>query len=327
MLAELTNTRLEFLPLPKDPDLERLLELITPSKVKFDGDKDEIMVDTLLRQRRKGPVLRATVERLNINVGNLAQLQYLPALGRILPVSGTVAKYSSPEDDRPGLLTLGLVRSIDLTVEVGGRFGAVQASLKDFELGHITIPSLIAVAVGTISVSRNKIEELVGTYSPSATHLQKAPVMMMRMIDELEPVLKVKMMGLNIEYRVPTVMDILGLSDDATPQDFEASLAASVANLGDQAHTAMKGGAFPTPPTEPRKDSKPIKVDLSPPRLFARSEPSSGLVSKLTVALTDAHLEATPGKNNTANAAISLKKASILLIDDTSLAHPKKERR
>ena len=316
VVAEVSNTRLEFLPLPKDSDLERLLELITPSKVKFDGDKDEIMVDTLLRQRKKGAVLRLTIERLAVDVGNLAQLQYLPSLGEDLARLGTVAKYL-PEDDRPGLMTLGLVRNVEFGVEVGGRFGAIRASLKDLELGHITIPSLIALSIGSIFVTRNEIEELVGTSTPTAGPAQKAPVVMMRMIDDMEPVLKVKLMGLSIEYRVPTIMDVLGLADDATPQDFETSLAASVANLGDQAHVVMKGGGVL--PTEQQKASKPIRVDIALRDCLLGLNPL-GLTSKLTIAFTDSHLEATPGKNNTVSAVMSMKKASVLLIDDISLA-------
>ncbi|KAH8893476.1 hypothetical protein GQ53DRAFT_763766 [Thozetella sp. PMI_491] len=318
IVAEISNTRLEYLLLPKDSDLERLVELITPSKVKFDTDNDEIMVDMLIRQRKKGPVLRLTLDRINVNMGNLAQLQYLPGLGEELARLGSVAKYL-PEDDRPGLLTLGVVRYIDVTVEVGGRFGAVEASLKDLELGHITVPSLFAVAVSTVSVNRNKIEELVGTSQPAAGSAQRPPVVMLRMIDDIEPVLKVKLMGLSIDYRVPTVMDLLGLADDATPQDFEASLAASVANLGDQAHTAMKTGTLPTSSADQQRTSKPIKVDVAFRDCLVGLNPL-GLTSKLTVVLTDAHLEATPGKNNTVSAIGNMKKASILLIDDISLA-------
>lgn len=321
VFVEVADTRLEYIPLPRNKDLERLLELITPSKVKFDENEDEIMVDTLLRQRRKGPVLCLTVGRVSAEACRLQQLNCLPSLVEDLAKLGTVAKYL-PEDDRPGLLTLGQIKNVDCTVDVGGRFGAIQASFRDVELAQITIPSLVATAVGSISVTRNKIEELVGTPDTPSTmpSVQKPPVLMMRMIDDMEPVLKIKLMGLGVEYRVPTVMDILGLAEDATPQDFEASLAASVANLGDQAHTAIRGAAATRPisSVEQSKSSKPIKVDAAFRDCLVGLNPL-GLTSKLTVVLTDAHVEVLPGKDNTVNAVGTLKKASILLIDDTSI--------
>ncbi|KAK3942264.1 autophagy-related protein 2 [Diplogelasinospora grovesii] len=320
VFIDITGTRLEYVTVPRHDDLERLLELITPSKVKFDENEDEIMVDTLLRQRKKGAVLCLAVNKINVDAGNLQQLKCLPSLVEDLARLGTVAKYL-PEDDRPGLLTLGHVKELDCTVEFGGRFGAIQASLTDLELAHITVPSLVAIAVSTVSVNRNKIEELVGTSATTAFggSSKKPPVLMMRMIDDIEPVLKVKLMGLIVEYRVPTIMDVLGLADDATPQDFEASLAASVANLGDQAHTAMKGASTPSASSsEQSTASKPVKIDLGLRDCLIGLNPL-GLPSKMVLVLTDAHLEATPGKRNTVNALTTLKKASVLLIDDSSM--------
>ncbi|SPQ20940.1 c1f69c60-b4d1-44b3-b412-cc4d31eafdb7 [Thermothielavioides terrestris] len=313
IVAEIVDTRLEYLPLPRTKDLERLLELITPSKIKFDEDEDEIMVDTLLRQRRKGPVLSLTVGKVRVDAGNLQQLSCLPGLADDLAKLGTVAKYL-PEDDRPGLLTLGHIKSVECRVDVGGRFGAVHTSLADLEVAHITVPALIAVAIGTATVTRNKIEELIGTSpAPTAGSSTKPPVLMMRLIDEIEPVLKLKLMGLSVEYRVTTIMDMLDLADDATPQDYEAVLAASVADLGNHAHAAIKSApsGSPTP-------SKPIKLDLALRDCLIGLNPL-GLPCKLTVVLTDAHLDVTPGAQESLTAVASLKRATLLLIDDVAI--------
>jgi autophagy-related protein 2 len=305
--------------LPRTKDLERLLELITPSKFKFDQNEDEIMVDTLLRQRRKGSVLSLAIGKVKVNAGRLQQLSCLPGLADDLAKLGTVAKYL-PEDDRPGLLTLCHVKDVDCAVDVGGRFGAVQASLMDLEVAHISVPALVAVALGTVSITRNKIEELVWTSpAPTSGSLQNPPVVMMRMIDDIEPVLKLQLMGLSLEYRVPTIMDMLDLADDATPQDFEASLAASVANLGDQAQTAIKGapsGSLSS--ANQTKPSKPIKVDVALRDCLIGLNPLN-LSSKLTIVLTDAHLEVAPGTRDTLTAVTTLKKAAILLVDDVSI--------
>jgi autophagy-related protein 2 len=319
IVAEVLDTRVEYLALPRTKDLERLLELITPSKIKFDEDEDEIMVDTLLRQRRKGPVLSLTVAKVRVDAGRLQQLSCLPGLADDLAKLGTVAKYL-PEDDRPGLLTLCHVKNVESRVDVGGRFGAVQASLTDLEVAHITLPQLTAVALGEAWVTRNKIEELVATSpAPTTGTSQKPPVFMMRLVDDIEPVLKIKLMGLSLEYRVPTIMDILDLAEDATPEDFEVGLAASVANLGEQAHHAIKrapSGSLSS--MDQVKASKPIKVDVAFRDCLVGLNPL-GLASKLTLVLTDAHLEMTPGMGDTLTAATSLKRAAVLLIDDVSI--------
>lgn len=353
--AEVSNTRLEFLNVPKDKDLERLLELITPSRVKFDEREDVIMVDTLLRQRRSGPLLRLNVDDLNVHVHNIAQLSCLPSLGEEIARLATVAKYL-PEDDRPGLLTLGLIRRLDVSVDIGGRLGLLQASIGDLETAHISIPSLVSVAVGSLSVHRNHTEELIGSSvvpaaSPSAAAAAatssfaastivspaqasgQSPALMLRIIgDDMEPVIKIKMWGLNFEYRVPTVMDILGLAEDATPQDFENSLAASVANLGEQAHTAIGGeaaignkgktGLSKAGGTD--TSSKPT-LDLSFRDCVIGLNPLR-LTSKLNIVLGDARLEvAIPQTDEEIDTVVHLNKMSLLLVDDVSTLSSAKE--
>ncbi|KAI0885504.1 uncharacterized protein GGS22DRAFT_161084 [Annulohypoxylon maeteangense] len=323
--AVITNTRLEYLTTPKDNDLERLLELIIPSKNKFSNNDNEIMVDTLLRQRRKGGVLRVNVDDLEVSVEKLHHLQVLPALGEEIARLSTVAKYL-PEDDRPGILTLGLVRNLDLTVDIDGKFGSVQASLKDVEAGHITIPSLVALGVGSVSIRRNHTEELVGKAISSMEKVNQGPVLTMRIIgDEMEPVIKIRMRNLSIEYRVPTIMDILGLAADTTPQDFEATLAASVANLGEHAHAAITGKPQVRPSISNEggnRDAKPTKVDFILQDCLLGLNPL-GLTSKLAIVLTDAHFEISLSNGDDAKALGQLNRASILLIDDVSILESK----
>ncbi|KAK4249061.1 hypothetical protein C7999DRAFT_30425 [Corynascus novoguineensis] len=319
IVTEILDTRADFLTLPRGKDLERLLELITPSKIKFDEDEDEIMVDTLLRQRRKGPVLSLSVGNVRVDATRLQQLTCLPGLVDDLAKLGTVAKYL-PEDDRPGLLTLCHVKKTECRVDVGGRFGAVQASLTGLEVAHISTPQLVAISLGEIAVTRNMIEELVATSpAPTTGSSPKPPVFMMRLVDDIEPVLKIKLLGLALEYRVPTIMDILDLAEDATPEDYEVGLAASVANLGEQANTAIRrapSGSLST--MNPAKATKPLKVDIAFRDCLVGLNPLA-LPSKLTVVLTDAHLELTPGKRDSLTAVTSMKRAAVLLIDDTSI--------
>ncbi|KAK7951629.1 ATG C terminal domain-containing protein [Apiospora aurea] len=316
--AVVMNTRLEYLTSPRDNDLERLLELIIPSKYKFDDNDNEIMVDTLLRQRRKGAVLRLNMDDVEVSVDKIPQLQCLPALGEELARLGTVAKYL-PEDDRPGILSLVAIRKLDLAVEVDRRFGSVQVSLRDFEIGHISLPSLVALGINTISVRRNETEELVGSANFAPNNVTQGPALTMRMIpDAMEPVIKLRMRHINFEYRVPTIIDILGLAEDATPQDFEAQLAASVANLGEQAHTAITREKSTTDADKGKANAgKPTKVDVMLRDCLLGLNPL-GLTSKLVVALTDAQAEVSLSSGDDASALAHINKASVLLVDDVA---------
>ncbi|PNY25148.1 Autophagy-like protein 2 [Tolypocladium capitatum] len=312
--TEAGGVRLEFLMAPKDRDLEKLLELIMPSKVKFDDGSDEIMVDTLLRQRRKGSVLRATVDTVNVRVKNLAQLSpALANLGEEVAKLSTVAKYL-PEDDRPGLLTLAKLQKLSVGVDIGGQVGHVAGEVRDLEVSHITVPSLVAVAVHGVLVRRNNTEDLVSSPvfdSPDA--LGNGPVVMARMIgDEMEPTVKLKLQDLRVEYRVPTLMDVLGLAADATPQDFEASLAASVASLGEQAHATL--GQARSPPTPA---GKPMTLDVGLRDCLVGLNPLN-LTSKMIVAFTDANVQTVFPNDGKTTATMNISKASVLLTDDVS---------
>ncbi|KAM0333333.1 hypothetical protein ACHAQA_001994 [Verticillium albo-atrum] len=320
IIVVLGNLRFDYQNSPTAQDLERLLELIIPSKAKFDQGDNEIMVDTLLRQRRKGAVLRITLEQFEAKVGQLPLLKCLPGLGEELSRLAMVAKYL-PEDDRPGLLTLGKIADARASLDLGGKIGLVTASLKEFEAAQITIPSLVAFGVGSISVRRNNSEDLVS--SPDTAQLT-SPVLMVRMVgDEIEPVIKVQMRAVTIDYRVPTIMDVLGLGADTTPQDFEASLAASVANLGDQAHHALTSKNKPSPARRPgdasKTTSKPMKVDVLCKDCLVGLNPLKQ-ASKLFIALTDAHLEVILPKDVNTQATFHLNKASLLLTDDVAKA-------
>ncbi|KAI4598027.1 autophagy- protein 2 [Pestalotiopsis sp. 9143b] len=325
--ATILNTRIEYLFSPTDNDLERLLELIIPSKNKFDEADDEIMVDTLLRQRRKGAVVRLNLDNVEIGVKNIPQLQCLSGLGEEVARLGTVAKYL-PEDDKPGLLTLAMIRNCDVSVAIDKRFGRIQTSLKDVEAGHITFPSLVAVAFGAASVHRNDTEELLG----SAVGIKNSgPVFTMRMIpDAMEPVIKLRMRNMNVEYRVPTIIDVLDLAEDATPQDFEAQLAASVANLGEQAHTAITGRSHATDYDKGKANvGKPTKLDIVFRDCLIGLNPLN-LRSKLVFALTDAQLKVSLSNSEKAEAGFNLNKGSVLLTDNVealgSLAHSSRRR-
>lgn len=314
---EVNGTRVDFLSTPKTTDLEKLLELIIPSKVKYDHNSDEIMVDTLLRQRRKGSVLRVGVELVTLRVKNMAQLSVLPDLADELAKLSAVAKYL-PEDDRPGILTLAKIQKINTALDFGNHIGLISTELRMVEIGQISIPSLVAVVVQDIKMSRNGTETLAETtnFGPARDLANKPPAIMARMIgDEMEPIVKLKLHNLLVEYRVPTVMDFLGLSDEATPQDFDECLAASVASLGDQTHIALaRQSSFPTTNA---KSEPPMKLDIVFHDCLLGLNPLK-LDSKMVIALTDARVEVTLPKEREMRTELNINKASILLTDDAT---------
>jgi autophagy-related protein 2 len=317
IFAELDVVRFEFAQKPKEEDLEKLLGLILPSKTRFDKDNDEIMIDTLLRQRRKGSVLRLNVDKFDLRVKNLAQLEALPGLGEELAKLSAVAKYL-PEDDRPGLLTLAQIAHTHADVTGPDNIGRFATDIEMLSLGHVPVPSLVAASVRAINVKRNAVEELLSTCRGSDSAAEPSPAIMMRMIgDEIDPVVKLKLSNLAVEYRVPFIMDVLGLKEDATPQDFEAELAASVANLGDHAQTALRRPSLSTEETP--EPGNPMTLDMGFQDCLVGLNPLN-LKSKMVLALTDARVEVVLPKEVETKVDINIRKASVLLIDDVSLA-------
>ncbi|KMU76367.1 Gsa11p [Coccidioides immitis RMSCC 3703] len=230
------NIRFEYLYGPKEVDLDRLLGLLTPSKDKFDED-DDIMLDTLFRQRRQGAVLRLTVGHADFAVPNPTALQPLSHLGEELAKLATVAKYL-PQDDRPGILILALVREFEGRVHVNNEAGDITIISHNLEAGYVTFPSLLATRISTVTVVRNGSEELVAEVIPEDTEEARThdplPMIMARFIaDEMEPTVKIKLYNVRVEYTVPSITAFLGLNNQMAAEDVAANMAQSVLNLAD----------------------------------------------------------------------------------------------
>ncbi|KAK2625752.1 hypothetical protein QTJ16_005064 [Diplocarpon rosae] len=331
--VDVTSTRIEYLPTPKDADLDRLLSLITPSKAKYDQD-DDILLETLLRQRKQGAVVRLTIDDFETRVGRLHELSYLPELGEEIARLATVAKYL-PDDDRPGLLSLILVHKFGANIDFGSPLGSIQLSSTDIEVAQITLPVLVALSVGDVSIRRNASEDLLGfaTDPEIREPRARAPAIMARMIgDEMEPVVKIKLWNLKAEYRVPTLMTLMGMAEDATSQDMCASLTASVATLTDFARRKVSRVVSQDAGAAPKSSgpgSKQMSIDVVLRDCILGMNPMS-LPSKVLVVLTEAHLEAVLPKDRNASISMELDKASILVIDNvahlTSRPSPKPRR-
>lgn len=316
---KLANLRIEYLSEPREGDLDRLLALLSPSKDKYERD-DDILVDTLLSQRRKGGVLRVTVKSLEVRISNMEDLQCFPSFAEDLKKLSTVAKYL-PEDDRPGMLTLALVHEFKLEATIGGQFGVASLSSQDLEFAYVTLPSLMALGIKTLHLLRNQVEELVGEVVPEDisqdAHL---PMVMARFIgNEMEPTAKIKLHNARVEYHVSTIMAMMGYKETMDGANIVADMVSSVATL------TGRDSARNSPPrlstqvsanSDASASSKALRFDIalrdSIIGLNTRSSPAKGLV-----VLTDTHFIGVMPRKGVANATLELRKASIMVIDDT----------
>jgi autophagy-related protein 2 len=311
------NVRVEYLFSPKEVDLDRLLSLLTPSKDKYDED-DDIMLDTLIRQRRQGAVLRITITGVKLVVHDLHELQPLSHLPAEISKLSNVAKYL-PEDDRPGIMILALIREFDGQLHVGGKIGELRLVSHDVEAAHISIPSLVAAQVKRITLTRNDEEELVGEALLSSSDQNPAhhalPMLMARFIaDEMDPTVKIKLHNFRAEYTVSSISAFLGLSDTATVEDLAANMASSVANLADL-HTSRHHHMSPVVSEVKRAEPKPLKLTVAlrdcVVGLNPRSIPAKGLAVFTYAKFTGVLPEEQPSE-----ASFDIKRATVMIIDD-----------
>ena len=316
---KLANIRLEYLSTPKEVDLVRLLSLLSPSKDKYEHD-DDILLDTLLRQRRQGGVIRVTIDNLDCRVSELRDLESFPILVEELKKLSTVTKYL-PEDDRPGILTLGLVRKCQVEVFVNSSFGTAICNTKNVEVAHVTLPSLTALGITSVQLHRNQSEELLGKVLAMDTgHAAPVPMVMGRFVgNEMDPTVKIKLHNLRAEYHVPTIMAIMGLSDLVTAEAIIADIANSVAtvkNRGDLGGSPAK----PSSQTSSSNDksatsSKTLRFDIAVRDSIIGLNPRNSQGRGLIV-LTDTQFIGILPKEDEASATLDISKASLMIIDD-----------
>lgn len=317
--ANLRNIRLEYLPTPKEIDLDRLLELLSPSKDSYERD-DDILLDTLLLQRRQGGVVRLTVEALESSIPNIEHLRLLPELTEELKKLSTVAKYL-PDDDRPGILTIAKIRDFKCNLTVDANSGVFSLGFKNLEVAHVTLPSLTALGIDFIEIHRNNTEELLGhTLSYAEGQQSRSPVIMARFLgNEMEPVVKVKIQNLRAEYHVSTIMAFMGLSGDSSTEDMISGMVSSIATITTSPQNLER--------IQPRlssrssdiekfsSSSKLMRLDISIRDSIIGLNPYKSLAKGLIV-FTDARLSGTLPKEDESDATFEIKKASLMIIDD-----------
>ena len=287
---------------PDELDLDRLLSLITPSNDKYDKD-DDIMVDTLLRQRRKGAVLRINLAEGHVAARGFEWRQYLESLADELAKLSSVTKYL-PEDDRPGILIFTLINKFDARLQVDDTFGPLSLKSELVEAAHINVPSLIAAQVSTWSLLRTSKDVLIGEVLSQGDAAMGAPMLMCRFISgEMEPTVRLKFSNTCVEYSVRSLSAITNLAErlnthiDKTDSPAKRQLSPSSSNSSDAGL------------------SRKIRLSI----IFRDSaiglHPNESLAKGLFV-LSDAVLAYNTGKR-ASNITLDLKKGSLLLINTT----------
>lgn len=310
LLATVHKTRLTYLFVPEETDLTRLIKLLTPSNDRFE-EEDDFLVDTLLKQRKKGAVLRAQVSRIELRCDDMQAVERLQSLTHELSKLSAVTKYL-PEETRPGLLTLGSVDTVSVTVKTDSALGDLSLTLASTEVAQVSAPGLIACAVGKVIVQWGEARGLVSPLAPSTAAGQQ-PMFMARMIeDEMEPVVKIKLWNTCVDYNVPFVEAINQFSATKTPASSTIHLSDSVAST-----ECMKTPARDSKQKPSNVDSRPTRIDLAfrdcAIGLRPRDSPSKALFMLNNATVTGALPDAVGLTVN-----FDFHKAELLLIDDVS---------
>lgn len=310
---DLAELWVHYLFTPQEQDLERLLALITPSKDKYDND-DDILVETLLRQRRKGACLRVNLEDIKARVDDPDCFSTLQTLGAHIARLSAVTKYL-PEDERPGLLSLIRIKQIELDLPVNDRFGNLQVTARDLQCAHVGLPALLALSLSNVSLARPDDHEIVHALVP-LTGADDLPMIMARMLsDEAEPTAKVKLYNVCVEYSVPTLMDLMDLPPVSDPEEMVTELAASVTSLLPGANEKDPGRGDEL--GSARGTLVHLLLHNSAIGLTPQNAPSKGLL-----VLTDARLSTSVPPKDTMDVDLELRQAGILVTDDAHATRP-----
>lgn len=320
VIIEVKQTRTSYLFTPEERHVDQLLALVTPSKGGYEGD--DLLVDTLVLQRRKGPVLQTEFDQISVNVGSAESLQILYGLKDELAKLSTVAKYL-PEDDRPGLLTLSKLRSFELTGWLDN-LGQAVLDCKDIQVAHVGLPALLALESGKVSLDytvHNKLHEVLHSAVTADEDVDRLdeddehPMVRIRFIGgELKPTVRIKLYNVMAEYDLRTIMPLMGLGEDVTAEGLVVGLASSVATVTGLSSTTTLQRRFPKQAGSGSLPTNPLRLDIIL-RDCAVGLQGPKLPSKGIFFLGEANLRGAIPANGDFAAEVELVRASMLLID------------
>ncbi|KAF3939856.1 hypothetical protein ABW19_dt0206612 [Dactylella cylindrospora] len=332
-LVSFESIKIDFESKPNNEDLERLLEMITPSIDRY-GNEDEVMVDVLLRQRRRGSVLRLDVKRLNGTMRCMQDISRFSIIAEELAKMGTVAKYI-PQDERPGMLSLVLLKSVSLDLYAGEELQNFHAMLGDVEVCHIAAPTLLALGVGQVSLNRKagKTEEWVGESFPRSLVIAKEedknrPMIRLRMIgDEPEPEIKIKIWNTRFEYHVKSLLALLSLNEKDTSDVIATNMVDSIAHLAEREVTRQLSDSRPgiTKKGSGSPNAQPLRVNIGLSSVSVGLNPLN-MSAKALFVVHEGSFVCQVSSRDPFSAALTLSKANLLVIDDSgNLTNPQRQ--
>jgi autophagy-related protein 2 len=314
---DVSGLRLEYQNSPQDKDLERLLSLLTPSKDKYDNDND-ILIDTLLRQRRKGAVLKVIINDTKFKLTSWTCIPVLATLGEDLSRLSAVTKYL-PEDERPGMLALVYLKTTEAQLPVNEQFGTLRVTLQDTQLAHVGLPALLALAIGKIHVSQVGGPDLIHPLAPYQS-FENLPVLMARLLgDEEEPTFKIKLFNLAIEYSVPVLKDLLGPEQLSEPEQVILNMVESIASLS-MINTPRQPVVRSTSEAS-ATNQKRMRLDLQIHDTAIGLAPHK-MTSKVQFVLNDAHVSTVVPPGDIFKISVELKKATLYITDIATAPSP-----
>ncbi|KAJ6264360.1 hypothetical protein Dda_0505 [Drechslerella dactyloides] len=319
-LLVLNNINIGFDNSPNENDLERLLTMITPSIDRYDDD-EEIMVDVLLRQRRRGSVVRVDIGGITGNMDELHDITRFTAIAEELAKMATVAKYI-PQDERPGMLTLVSVENVAFKVFAGDEVQNFQLKLGALEICHVAAPALLAAAIGQLSLNRNDTEEWIGESLPHGLAIlnekdKKRPMVKVRMIgEELEPEIKIKIWNTRLEYHVKPLLALLSLTEKDTPDVVATNMVDSIANLAERELSKRLADSNSTTKKEgPSSNTQPLRLNLGLSGICIALNPITSDAKALFV-IQDGSFVCGLSPQQPFSATLTLHKANFVATDD-----------
>ena len=316
-----SNVRLEYLSTPKEADLERLLALVKPSR---DEDKqkadDGLLINTMLRQRRQGGVLRFTVEKLKGSISDLEDLHHLLSIAEDLKQLSTVAKYL-PEDDRPGILTLALIRKVELKAQINEVFGAATLISENVEAAHVAFPSLFGLGITSVHLTRNETEELVSNpLLHESIQGSSLPSIWIRFIgNEIEPTVEIRVHDLAFEYHMTTIMAMIGLKVDGSGEELLFDMATSLAILTSRKPIPTASGKLSCQDSvssgKSVAGSRLPNIDLKLSDTVVGLNPCGSLAKGILI-VEEAHMLSFTSAKEKVDIILEVNKMSMMVIDD-----------
>ncbi|QIW97014.1 hypothetical protein AMS68_002532 [Peltaster fructicola] len=305
--------RLDFLTAPTDKDLEKFLALLTPSNDKYDNDGD-ILIETLIRQRKKGACLRVQVDMVRATIEEHSKVALLATLGTDLGQFSAVTKYL-PDDDRPGLLSMIRIKELEARGPTNASFGDIKVRAEELQCAHVGLPALLAVALSNFSITSAADELLVHQLLPYQGGDNLPMIMIRTLADELEPNVQVKLFNLCAEYSVPTLLGLMGTMTHVDTDNIAADLLNSVADLALSTYMGQASEIDSSPPAKPVE--KKTRIDISIHNSAIGLTPLQ-LKSKALVVLTDSRLSMLIPPAQQTQISFELKRGAIYVTDDAS---------